>query len=172
MTLDDFKAEILPLKSRLYRYILSIVMREELAKDITQEVFMKVWEKRTQMDGIKNKEAWCIRCARNLSLDKLKAHNNKVKDLAQVYGASDPGEQPHREVETKDLLKQVEQLMAVLPQKQREIFRLRELAGYSNQEIGDLLNLDPGQVKVNLFRARQRVRTSLKKRINYGLQEN
>lgn len=172
MTLDQFTSEILPLKNRLYRYVLSIVLREELAKDITQEVFMKVWEKRSDMDQVKNKEAWCIRCARNLSLDKLKAHSNKVKNLEQVYGVADRNIRPHTRVETQDLLRQVEELMAHLPDKQREIFRLRELSGYSNQEIQSLMNLDASQVKVNLFRARQRIRKALKKRMNYGLQEN
>jgi len=63
-------------------------------------------------------------------------------------------------------------LLKNLPTKQREIFQLRELAGYSNQEIQEILGLDAGQVKINLFRARRKIRESLKKLINYGLQEN
>ncbi len=171
MTLEAFKHEILPLKANLYRYVLSIVHREELAKDICQEVFLKVWQKKEMMDRVKNKEAWCIRCARNLSLDKLKAHSNRVQQLTTKLDPADDHQRLDHQVEAKDLLDQIKLLLNDLPEKQREIFRLRDLAGYSNQEIAGILDLDPGQVKVNLCRARQKIKTALKQKVEYGISE-
>ena len=60
-------------------------------------------------------------------------------------------------------------LIKDLPKQQREIFRLREILGYSNKEIESLMLLNENQVKVNLFRARNKVKRSLEKIINYGL---
>ena len=172
MTLEDFKNEILPLKQRLYRYALSLVYREELAKDIVQEVFLKVWEKRDQMHTIRNREAWCIRCTRNLAIDKLKAHNNRTEELDKIISRQGSQSHPDTMVETEDLLESTKMLLQGLPEKQREIFRMKELMGYSNQEIEKFLGLDAIQVKVNLFRARKKIRSSLNKLMNYGLQKN
>ena len=172
MTLQDFEREIFPLKDRLYRYVLSMVHREELAKDITQEVFIKVWERRKAMGDIKNKEAWCIRCARNLALDKMKAHANKVLNIEETRMIRDSVLQPYAKLEHSDLIDKMRHLLKNLPTKQREIFQLRELAGFSNQEIQEILGLEAGQVKTNLFRARKKIRESIKRLVNYGLQEN
>ena len=65
----------------------------------------------------------------------------------------------------------IKDLLQDLPEKQQEIFRLRELLGYSNAEIEEILALDRNQVKVNLFRARQKIKSKLLQLINYGLQK-
>jgi len=61
----------------------------------------------------------------------------------------------------------LDEMMQDLSEQQREIFRLRDLLGYSNKEIKELLNLSDSQVKVNLFRARQKIKLKLGKLINY-----
>ncbi|NND08329.1 MAG: RNA polymerase sigma factor [Saprospiraceae bacterium] len=172
MSLNDFKKEILPLKVKMYRYVLSLVHREELAKDIIQEVFLRVWEKRDTMHMIKNKKAWCLKCASNLAMDKLKSHGNKVSELTLVSGLHDLEQRPYEVAESRDLILQMQQILEFLPADQRDIFRLRELAGYNNQEIGEILGISPGQVKVYLHRARQKIRTSLEQRINYGISKS
>ena len=81
MSTEQFKKDILSLQNKLYRYALSIVFDADLAKDIVQEVFLKVWTKRAKLIDITNKEAWCVRITRNLALDKLKAANRKNVDF-------------------------------------------------------------------------------------------
>lgn len=168
MKLSQFKDEILPLKDKLYRYALSRVYDPELAKDIVQEVFMKLWEDRKRLLGIKSKEAWAIRCTRNLSLDKQKAKANQQVNLDEVYQVSS-SYRLEEVVADQDLIQWVKGICAHLPEKQREIFRLRELLGYSNAEIQEILELDENQVKVYLFRARRKIKEALLKKINYGL---
>ncbi|MBY0435019.1 MAG: RNA polymerase sigma factor, partial [Cyclobacteriaceae bacterium] len=63
----------------------------------------------------------------------------------------------------------IEDLMAVLPEKQRQVMHLRDIEGYSYQEIVEILEIDMSQVKVNLFRARNTVREKLQKINAYGL---
>jgi RNA polymerase sigma-70 factor (ECF subfamily) len=170
MTPEQFKKEVLPVKNKLYRFALSFVYDAELAKDIVQEVFMKLWSQREKLIGIQNIEAWCMTITKNQCLDKLRKKKLHIVDLQEAkYQISGHEVSDHSTI-NDDLMEKIELTLASLPEKQREIFRLRDLLGYSNQEIEKLLKLDDNQVKVNLFRARQKVRQSLTKIMNYGLE--
>ena len=60
-------------------------------------------------------------------------------------------------------------MMAGLPEKQRQVMHLRDIEGYTYNEICEILEIDMSQVKVNLFRARNSVREQLQKMNAYGL---
>ncbi len=171
MTKEHFTIHVLPLQNKLYRYALSIVFEEELAKDIVQEVLLKLWDQRVKLMAVQNVEAWSIRMTRNLSYDKLKASSRKMEDIESVPISFVANSFPAEVTENADLIEAVKDIMQDLPEKQKEIFRLRELLGYSNTEIEELLSLDHNQVKVNLFRARQKIKSKLLQLINYGLEE-
>jgi len=168
MSTEQFKKDILPFQNKLYRYALSIVFDAELAKDIVQEVFLKVWTKRGELQKISNKEAWCVRITRNLALDKLKAANRKNVDLTYAANHFVGDANPARQTEEKDLIASIYEAMKGLSPQQKEIFRLRDLLGYTNKEIKALMDLSDSQVKVNLYRARQKIKAKLGKLINYG----
>jgi len=168
MSTEQFKKDILPFQDKLYRYALSIVFEVELAKDIVQEVLMKVWTKREQLASIDNKEAWCVRITRNLAYDKLKLSHRKNVGLEFAATTFDDNLNPAGITENKDLLAAIYESMKDLSAQQREIFRLRDLLGYSNKEIKVIMDLNDSQVKVNLFRARQKIKSKLGKLISYG----
>lgn len=168
MSTEQFKKDILPFQNKLYRYALSIVFDVELAKDIVQEVFLKVWTKREELQKIKNKEAWCVRITRNLALDKLKAANRKNVDLGYAANHFVGDANPAIQTEENDLIAAIYEAMKDLSLQQKEIFRLRDLLGYTNKEIKELMDLKDSQVKVNLFRARQKIKAKLGKLMNYG----
>ncbi|MFK7983824.1 MAG: RNA polymerase sigma factor [Saprospiraceae bacterium] len=168
MSTEQFKKDILPFQNKLYRYALSIVFDAELAKDIVQEVFLKVWTKRAELASVNNKEAWCIRITRNLALDKLKAASRKNVDLAYAANHFVGDANPAIQTEENDLIASIYEAMKDLSPQQKEIFRLRDLLGYTNKEIKELMDLKDSQVKVNLYRARQKIKAKLGKLINYG----
>ena len=170
MTREQFTTQVLSLQNKLFRYALSIVGERELARDIVQEVLMKLWAKRQELDQVKHLEAWCIRLTRNKSLDKLKLHANRVVELKQADLKVNFDIGPDKITENQNLIDSVQAILHILPEKQREIFRLRDLLGYSNKEIEQIMKLDASQVKVNLFRARQKIRHKLNQLINYGLE--
>jgi RNA polymerase sigma-70 factor (ECF subfamily) len=66
-------------------------------------------------------------------------------------------------------MENIHNFIASLPDKQRHIMQLRDIEGFSYKEIGDILNLDANNVKVNLFRARKSVRENLLNINAYGL---
>ncbi len=170
MTLEHFQIEVLPIKDKLYRYALSFVIDPALAKDVTQDVLVKLWEGRAQLAKITSIEAWAIRLTRNLCLDRLKAHARKTQPLESIQHHDNAMKDPVQLAEEKDLLQALGRVLQTLPAKQREVFRLRELMGYTNREIEDQLQLSASQVKVYLFRARKRVRAELTNLVNYGLE--
>ena len=76
---------------------------------------------------------------------------------------------PDRQMEQSEQLSIVHRLINGLPEKQRSIIQLRDIEGKSYKEIAEILQLTEEQVKVNLFRARQRIKTKYNEINNYGL---
>lgn len=170
MTPESFQNHVLPVKNKLYRFALRFLGDEEEAKDVVQEVFVRVWNGRSQMAGVQNWEAWCMRITKNLSLDRIRAMSRKqAQPLEQQTHTHPDTFTPYDSTETLENMKRINELIAGLPEKQRQVMHLRDIEGYSYQEIADILEIDMNQVKVNLFRARASVRQQLININAYGL---
>lgn len=171
MSLEAFKIRVLPVKDKLYRFAFRFLKDEDEARDIVQEVFIKVWNKQDQMDQVENMEAWCMQVTRNLSLDRLKSKQYKYTDsMKDDFDVSSGGETPYRFVETNDTMTNINNMISNLPEKQRQVILLRDVEGYSYKEIADIMEIDMNQVKVNLFRARKAVKDNILNINAYGLQ--
>jgi RNA polymerase sigma factor (sigma-70 family) len=170
MNLEAFQTKILTAKSKLYRFAFRLLDREEEAKDIVQEVFIRVWNGRERMHEIENWEAWCMRMTKNLSLDRIRSRNRRPIDSTDNYFNMKSGNlSPYETAELDESVQRINVYIAALPEKQRQVIHLRDVEGYSYQEIAEILELDMNQVKVNLFRARNAVREKLIKTNAYGL---
>jgi len=170
MNLEAFQNRVLPAKNKLFRFALRMLGNDDDAKDVVQEVFIRVWNGREQMDQIQNMEAWCMRITKNLSLDRLRSIQRKGTDsLDKSFDIQQADGTPDIKTEMGESMQHVSQLIAALPEKQRQVIHLRDVEGYTYNEICDILELDMNQVKVNLFRARNAVREKLLKINAYGL---
>ncbi|MCB0518648.1 MAG: RNA polymerase sigma factor [Lewinellaceae bacterium] len=163
MTTRQFKSDILPIKNKLYRFALRIVNHAAEAEDVVQEVFIKLWNNREQMEAISNVEAWCITATKNLSIDKLRSKHKRLQPIKAGFDLHDQSESPYQATAGHDVFETVKKLMDNLPDKQRDIMHLRDIEGMHYQEIADALDIPLDQVKVYLFRARKAVRESLAK---------
>lgn len=165
-----FESRVLPVKNKLFRFAFRLLGSSEEAKDVVQEVFIKVWNGRDQMESIDNMEAWCMRITRNLSLDKIRARQRKATDpIEETFDIQNDTRTPYEAAENNENMQRINQLIASLPEKQRQVMHLRDIEGYSYNEICEILELDMNQVKVNLFRARNAVREKFVKINAYGL---
>ncbi len=165
-----FEDRVLPVKNKLFRFAFRLLGSSEEAKDVVQEVLIRVWNGRDQMATIDNMEAWCMRITRNLSLDKIRSRQRKATD--SIEGHFDIQQEaftPYEATENSENMQRIGQLIASLPEKQRQVMHLRDIEGYSYNEICEILELDMNQVKVNLFRARNAVREKFIKINAYGL---
>lgn len=161
MNLEQFTSDILPIKNKLFRFALRIVNQVAEAEDVVQEVFIKLWNNRQQMDTVQNVEAWCFTATKNLSIDKLRSKHQRLQPLKAGFDLHDQAATPDQAAAGQDVFDQVKKLMQNLPEKQREIMHLRDIEGLTYQEIADVLGLPLEQVKVYLFRARKAVRQGL-----------
>lgn len=170
MNIEAFQNRVLPSKNKLFRFALKFLGNEEEAKDVVQEVFIRVWNGREQMHEIQNWEAWCMRITRNLSLDRIRSLTRKpARPMDEMFNVQHDAPSPYELTETDESMTRIRQFISALPEKQRQIMHLRDVEGYSYNEICEIMELDMNQVKVNLFRARNAVREKLMRINAYGL---
>ena len=151
-----------PYKNKMFRYAFSIIGNRFEAEDIVQEAMIKIWKRKDKFSEIDNKEAWVITIVRNLAIDKVRARKKKqTSDINDYFHISDKGPSPDIKLEQKDAVSKVSQIMSTLQETQREIITLRDIEGYTYQEIADIMDLKVDQVKVYLFRARKILREKL-----------
>jgi RNA polymerase sigma factor (sigma-70 family) len=170
MNYETFENRVLPSKNKLFRFAFRLLGSSEEAKDVVQEVMIRVWNGREQMANIENMEAWCMRITKNLSLDRIRMQQRRQTDSIQEgFEIRQEILTPHERTEIHENMQRINDLIAALPEKQRQVIHLRDVEGYSYNEICEILELDMNQVKVNLFRARTTVREKLVKINAYGL---
>lgn len=165
----DFRKDILPLKDKLFRLALRITFDRAEAEDIVQETMIRVWNKRNEWDELESVEAYCLTVARNLAIDRSEKKDSQTVELTIEAEQTPDASSPYDRLVNKERLKLVHRLVGELPEKQRLIMQLRDVEGKSYKEIAAALRLTEEQVKVNLFRARQKVKQKFIDIDNYGL---
>jgi len=165
----DFNLLVGRLKDSMYRISLQIVKDDELAEDVVQEVFIKVWDKRVELADIENLDAYCYRMTRNLSIDKTRLKHYKTTDLSGAYRLEHSQPTPVQAAEINDTMELVKKWIQELPESQKTVLLLRDFEGLSYKEIADSLEMPLNQVKVYLFRARQYLRNNMENIKSYGL---
>lgn len=138
----------------------SILLDEELAKDSVQDLYLKLWEKRTTLNDVENIAAFTMRVLRNLCLDKLRK-NKDITVVSEEWIATEHVSSLHEVVEQKDMTKIIKHFINQLPELQRTIIRLRDVEGFEIKEIANITTSTENAVMVNLSRARQKVRERL-----------
>lgn len=165
----SFRDDILPLKDKLYRLALRITFDSAEAEDIVQDTMIKVWDKRDEWENIDSIEAFCLTVARNLAIDRSQKMEAQHSELTPETTQMPDALTPDRQLEHDEQFGLIHRLMDELPEKQRSIMQLRDVEEKSYKEIAEILQLTEEQVKVNLFRARQRIKAKYNEIERYGL---
>ncbi len=147
MGISDYNKAVDDYADSLFRFIVKNIGDEEQAKDIVQDAFLRLWNKRHDVSTEKTK-SYLFTTAYHVLIDVLRKEKNKQKFMSSnqmekeaVNGFSDVGEI-------------IQDAVALLPEIQRIVLMLRDYEGYSYKEIGVITNLSEAQVKVYIFRAR------------------
>ena len=166
----SFRNDVLPLKNALYRWALRITLNTAEAEDIVQDTLIKVWDKRDGWDEIESIEAFSMTICRNLALDRIKKAENQNGSLDAIsFEAPDATSNPYEQMIQKDRIELIKKLVDSLPERQRSCMQLRDFEGKPYREIAEILGITEEQVKVNIFRARQAIKTKFKEADQYGL---
>ncbi|GAB3765072.1 RNA polymerase sigma factor [Spirosoma pomorum] len=159
MDLHAFKQRILPVQNRLFRLATMFLGNREDAEDALQDVLMRLWSNRQQLDTYQSVEALAVQMTKNLCLDRMKAHARQTADKqADLSSVATDQVSPHRQVELADSATQIRRLIDDLPDNQKLVLHLRDVEEYSFEEIEQLTGLSINTIRVTLSRARQRLR--------------
>jgi RNA polymerase sigma-70 factor (ECF subfamily) len=158
----------------MVRFAWSYLKDVDDARDVVQDVFLGLWEKKNNLNSISNMEAWCMKLVRNKSLDKLKrADRKKRASISDVnYNHKEANDlSPLENLANKETMSHVLKVVDTLPEDQASSFNLRDIQGYSYIEISEILGISLSSVKVNIFRARKHLKDKLKESYQYGTEE-
>lgn len=165
----SFRNDILPLKDKLFRLALCITRNREEAEDIVQDTMLRVWNRREEWNVWETVEGFCLTICRNLAIDRSQKMDARHVELTPEVTELPDMAAPDRLMERDERLGLLHRLIAELPEKQRTILQLRDVEGKSYKEIAEILQLTEEVVKVNLFRARQRIKLKYNEIDTYGL---
>jgi len=163
MELETFKIKVIPLREKLLAYTSRLASGQVEAEDIVQDVFLKLWSIRERLDEYDSVEAFAYTVARNKVFDELKRTHTESIDNIELSGliGSCTMPDPVTIVEQKDMVNHVKRLIEALPTLQQSIIRMKDVEGYELSEIATITGAQVGTVRVNLTRARKRLREQL-----------
>ena len=165
----SFRDDILPLKDKLFRLALRITFDRAEAEDVVQDTMIRVWNKREEWTQFGSIEAYCLTVAKNLAIDRSQKKEAQNVELTPEMEEESEISGPYDQLVNNARMSIIHRLINELPEKQRLIMQLRDIEGESYKEIAKILNLTEEQVKVNLFRARQKVKQRYLEIDEYGL---
>jgi RNA polymerase sigma-70 factor (ECF subfamily) len=146
---------------RIHRLMYRMAGEEHLAKDFTQEAFLRAFQKLDQFRGDAKFSTWLHSIAVSVALNGLRKadrHRKRERPLDDV-AATLPGKQPRgAEPGVRD---RIEQAVDGLPDIYRTVFLMHDLEGYGHAEIAETLGVAQGTSKARLSRARARLRETL-----------
>jgi len=165
----SFREDVLPLKNKIFRLALRITLDKAEAEDIVQDVLLRVWNRRDELGDVNSIEAYSLTICKNLALDRTERKNNSgiaLDDVPQMPSDEAP---PDGQMIRRERLELIAKLFDALPPQQRIVMQLRDIEGKSYKQIAEIAEQSEEQVKVNLFRARRKIRTQIEKLEIYGL---
>ena len=145
---------------RLNDFAARVISDPETSQDITQDVFLKIWEKREQIE-VQNIESFLYRLVRNSCIDhikKIKFIDNRKSEwgehlrFEELYHIDFIRDEPYILIQ-EELRSEIEKTIKSLPDRCREVFMLSRIDGLKNREIAEKLNINIKNVERHLSRA-------------------
>ena len=169
--IEEFDEIVRQNQRRVYRVLFLLTRNADTADVLTQECFVRAFEKRSSFRGESRIDTWLLKIAANLARDH--ARNRRASFWRRLTGLTDettvqdqefpdPGPCPERTVVARMQAQAAWSVASKLPDRQRAIFLLRFAEELELSEIADVLGIKVGSVKTHLFRAVNTVREKLR----------
>jgi RNA polymerase sigma-70 factor (ECF subfamily) len=153
MTENQFKEIIERYSQPILNIIHKMIHQQETAYDLSQDVFLKLWQHRKNLDDSKPVFTFIYKIAINLSIDYLRKKppdliENNMLDLMNTNSYE----------EQEEIFNLIMRCSSELKPKQKAIFLLRDIEGFSFEEIADTLKMSVNNIRSNLHLARKKIR--------------
>jgi RNA polymerase sigma factor (sigma-70 family) len=165
-----FKKLVDEYQDMVYNTVVSMVQYADAADDITQEVFIQVYQSAAQFKGEAKLSTWLYRIAVNKALDyeKKKKRKNKGGWIQRIWGGADDDtmhlsdfHHPGIALEQKENAAHLFNSLKKIPDKQRIVFTLHKLEGLSHQEIAAVMDISLASVESLMARAKAGLKQAL-----------
>lgn len=166
MNKREFQQKIFLLSEHLFPMVSRILRSKSNAEDAIQEIMMKLWLKRKELNNHPNIKGFVVLTARNYCIDVLRK-KMKVVDDATVHLSILQSDKEHKTLEWKQLNLIIEEVLKNIPKQQREVFLMRDLDGFEFKEIAFALQITVAHARVLLSRARKQIAEQLEKKYHY-----
>jgi RNA polymerase sigma-70 factor (ECF subfamily) len=158
MVQEQFKREVLPLRNQLLSYARHLLGDVAEAEDIIQEVYMKLWYMRSELQSYNSIKALSVHITKNLCLNRIKLRRDRVEEKLDGLAVLNEDPEPDIALEQKDHVEHVMRIIDGLPELQQTILRMKHVEGLEVEEIAELTGSSPEAVRMNLSRARKKVK--------------
>jgi RNA polymerase sigma factor (sigma-70 family) len=151
-TVADLDLLVADYQAGVFRYLCRFVGQREAARDLTQEVFLRLARSQIPETTRDGQRAWVFRIARNLALNHVrdKRRHGQAMELIDVHKPA-----------TQELTLAINRALASLADLDRDVFLLRESGGLSYAEVAQACDMTADAVRARLRRARQQLREEL-----------
>lgn len=160
----QFKSLVDEHRDRVYSYVLHMLRDPASSADVTQDVFIRLWEHRGTLEA-ERVLSWLLRVARNACIDEMRKHRVRQSvendEITGVDRLMDDAPPPDRSTAASLFRDRLREALDRLGEPHRSIVILREIEGYPYNDISDQLGLPLNTVKVYLHRARKALRHDL-----------
>ena len=167
---DSFNQLILRWERPIYALAYRVIGREEDARDVCQDTFLRAFRALPGFKGEAKFSSWLYRIALNLCRDWIRRQRRAPTvqipegvDPVEMVGEQGPAESIEELVSRRELSAVVEEAMALLPEEQRTAIVLKEYHGMTFQEIADLQGCPLSTVKTRLYQGLSVLRRHLEK---------
>lgn len=145
---------------RLYNLAYHFAGSREEAEDLTQEIFLRLYQSLRQYRGDCPLVSWALRLSRNLCIDRYRRARQEKRSLwvpEEVLDQLPAVNDVHAEAQGREEVEAVHGALAEMPEDMAEVVLLRDLQGWSLEEVASYLEIPVGTVKSRLHRARLEV---------------
>lgn len=158
MSQKIFNNELVPLRKTLFQTAYNLMANTEDAEDATQEVYLKLWHMRESLSKYENLAAFAIIVTKNLCLDKIRTRKIHLNiETVNINEKKDEND-PHKQTEYNDTESFIKKIIEQLPSLQRMIIQMKDIEEYEISEIAEIAGSTPESIRVNLSRARKKVK--------------
>ncbi len=140
----------------VYLFVLPYLKSEELAKDLCQDIFIKIWTKRSHLEHIEDDHAYLIKLSKNMAIDFLRkaASEASMREKIKTAGLllQSQVRSPEDERIAKEILSLRNTILQQLPDRSRRVFELCKEDGLSYEKAGTILGISKNGIKKHLVK--------------------
>ena len=157
MNRQAFQETWIPLLGRFYRTAFYILEDEADAKDVVQDLYLKLWNLRDHLEIIREPSAYGALMLKNLCIDRIR-RRQPATSLEEGMIIKGP---PDEELELREDVAAVQKAIGLLPESQRKLLSLRVIQGLSYEEISQQTGLSGLNIRVQVSLARKKLKQLL-----------